>query len=164
MALCATPEQQIDTLLSDRGLRRTKAARAVLAYLTAQADISFTHARLQLALRALGRIMVERGTLYRLVDRLAHAGLLICRVDAQGVRRYQAVPANLREVPHFECSTCGSDRALIAGLESKALALQEAAQAAVSTLLAMGCRNLSMDLAVRGVCADCANKAGQVCR
>lgn len=164
MDQCATPEQQIDTLLSDHGLRRTKVARAVLAYLIAHADTSFSHARLQLALQALGQSTVDRGSLYRLIDRLAHAGLSTCHVDAQSVRRYQAVPESLRKVPRLRCNTCGSDRTLIVGLKSKAMALQEAARAAVNTLLGIGCRNLRMDLAVQGVCADWANKAGQVCR
>jgi Fur family ferric uptake transcriptional regulator len=31
--------------------------------------------------------------LYRLIDRLTQVGLLLCRVDANRVRRYQATPA-----------------------------------------------------------------------
>ena len=164
MASRAVPDDQIDTLLSEHGLRRTKAARSVLAYLASHGDASFNHAQLLLAVQGLNQTNFDRGTLYRLLDRLAQAGLLVCRFDVQGVRRYQIAPESSHEFPHFECNTCGSDRTLADGLESKALALKEAAQAAVNTLLAMGCRNLSIDLAVRGVCVDCAGKAGQVFR
>ena len=136
----------------------------MLSYLVQHAGASFTHAQLQLAAQGPNQTVVDRGTLYRVVDRLAQAGLLLCRFDAQGVRRYQAAPDHFREMPHFECNTCGSDRALTVGLEAKALALQEAAQAAVNSLLAMGYLNLRMDLAVRGVCADCAGKTGRVSR
>lgn len=156
MASSITTEDQIDTLLSARGLRRTKAARAVLGYLLAHADTSLTHAQLQLAVQRHGATVVDRGTLYRLVDRLTQAGLLVCRVDARSVRRYQAVPDSPHASPHFECNSCHRDRSLCGGLESKGLALQKAAQAALQTLLAMGFQDLSLDLAVRGVCADCA--------
>ena len=85
----------IDALLGAHGLRRTAAARQVLGWLLAHADTSYTHAQLQEALAGDGAVPMDRVTLYRLIDRLTQVGLLLCRVDSQRVRRYQAMPASV---------------------------------------------------------------------
>jgi Fur family transcriptional regulator, ferric uptake regulator len=147
----------VDALLQAHGLRRTAIARRVLGWLLAHADTSFTHAQLHAALaddRSSADLPLDRVTLYRLVDRLTQAGLLLCRVDSNRLRRYQAMPASVRALPHFECQACHRDRPLDATQE-----LQQAARAAVEALGALGYRGLSFDLAVRGVCADCAGGA-----
>ena len=95
----------IDVLLSAHGLRRTAAARRVLGWLLAHPDTSYTHAQLQTALQADGSadsVALDRVTLYRLIDRLTQVGLLLCRVDANRVRRYQAMPVSVHALPHFE--------------------------------------------------------------
>src|SRR3954468_29219 len=91
----------IDALLSAHGLRRTSAARLVLGWLLAHPDTSYTHAQLQMALAsdasddgADDAAALDRVTLYRLIDRLTQVGLLLCRVDASRVRRYQAMPTS----------------------------------------------------------------------
>jgi Fur family ferric uptake transcriptional regulator len=154
----------IDVLLSAHGLRRTAAARRVLGCLLAHPDTSFTHAQLQMTLQS-GEVdgaevvVLDRVTLYRLIDRLTQVGLLLCRVDAKRVRRYQAMPASVHALPHFECQSCHRDQPLQGALQGDALDLELAAQNALQALKALGYQGLSLDLAVRGVCADCATAA-----
>jgi Fur family ferric uptake transcriptional regulator len=154
-------EDPIDVLLSAHGLRRTAAARCVLGWLLAHPDTSYTHGQLQTALQSSDAdgadgVVLDRVTLYRLIDRLTQVGLLLCRVDAQRVRRYQAMPASVHALPHFECQSCHRDSPLMGTLQGNALDLEVAAQTALQALKALGYQGLSLDLAVRGVCADCA--------
>ena len=155
----------IDALLSAHGLRRTSAARLVLGWLLAHPDTSYTHAQLQAALpgdAALAPgLALDRVTLYRLIDRLTQVGLLLCRVDVNRVRRYQAMPASVHATPHFECQSCHRDSPLSGALQGSAIDLELAAQTALAALKALGYQGLSMDFAVRGVCADCATSSAQ---
>ena len=154
----AMPPDPIDVLLSAHGLRRTGAARLVLGWLLAHPDTSYTHAQLQAALMDSAHSL-DRVTLYRLIDRLTQVGLLLCRVDANRVRRYQAMPASVKAMPHFECQSCHRDSPLVGALQANALDLELAAQNALQALKALGYQGLSFDLAVRGVCADCVTAA-----
>lgn len=146
----------IDVLLSAHRLRRTGAARLVLGWFLAHPDTSYTHAQLQAALQN-GAHNLDRVTLYRLIDRLTQVGLLLCRVDARRVRRFQAMPDSVKAMPHFECQNCHRDSPLGGTLQANALDLELAAQNALMALQALGYQGLSLDLAVRGVCADCAS-------
>ena len=170
--------EPIDALLSAHGLRRTAAARRVLGWLLAHPDTSYTHAQLlaalvggdeqaQLRIRSAvtktgkkkadptDSLPLDRVTLYRLMDRLTQVGLLLCRVDASRVRRYQAMPAGVHAMPHFECQSCHRDSPLASALKSKANDLERAAQTALEALKALGYQGMSLDFAVRGVCVDC---------
>ena len=153
----------IDALLSAHGLRRTSAARLVLGWLLAHPDTSYTHAQLQAALSddlaAVDAGRLDRVTLYRLIDRLTQVGLLLCRVDSQRVRRYQAMPPSVQTMPHFECQSCHKDSPLSGALKANAHDLERAAQTALEALQALGYQGMSLDFAVRGVCADCAAPA-----
>jgi len=152
----------IDALLSAHGLRRTAAARLVLGWFLAHTDTSYTHAQLLVALQGAGPeggVALDRVTLYRLIDRLTQVSLLLCRVDANRVRRYQAMPESVKAMPHFECQTCHRDSPLTGALQGNALDLEAAAQGALQALQALGYQDVSLDLAVRGVCADCATAA-----
>jgi Fur family ferric uptake transcriptional regulator len=162
----ASPAQAdpMDALLSAHGLRRTAAARRVLGWFLAHPGISYTHAQLLLALQGAesgGGVTLDRVTLYRLIDRLTQVGLLLCRVDVNRVRRYQAMPESVKAMPHFECRTCHRDSPLIGTLQGNALDLEVAAQNALQALKALGYQGVSLDLAVRGVCADCVNAAAE---
>ena len=154
------PSDPIDALLSAHGLRRTVAARLVLGWLLAHPDTSYTHAQLQAALAGADAdapgVALDRVTLYRLIDRLTLAGLLLCRVDASRVRRYQAMPSSVHAIPHFECQSCHRDSPLAGALQANALDLERAAASALQALQALGYQGMSMDFAVRGVCVDCA--------
>jgi Fur family ferric uptake transcriptional regulator len=158
-----TPSDPIDVLLTAHGLRRTAAARRVLGWLLAHPDTSYTHAQLQAALAgegdAAGGAALDRVTLYRLIDRLTQVGLLLCRVDTSRVRRYQAMPAGVHAMPHFECQSCHRDSPLESALHASADDLDRAAQSALEALRALGYQGMSLDFAVRGVCADCATGA-----
>jgi Fur family transcriptional regulator, ferric uptake regulator len=147
----------IDALLSAHGLRRTAAARQVLGWLLAHPDTSYTHGQLQSALADDATAALDRVTLYRLIDRLTQVGLLLCRVDSQRVRRYQAMPASVHAIPHFECNSCHRDSPLSGALKANAQDLERAAQTALQALQALGYQGMTMDFAVRGVCVDCAN-------
>ena len=153
----------INALLSAHGLRRTAAARRVLGWLLAHPDTSYTHAQLQAALAGEGdpadSAALDRVTLYRLIDRLTQVGLLLCRVDASRVRRYQAMPAGVHAMPHFECQSCHRDSPLESALQASAGDLARAAQSALDALKALGYQGMRLDFAVRGVCADCATGA-----
>ena len=153
MASIPPSADPIDALLSAHGLRRTAAARQVLGWLLAHPDTSYTHAQLQAALA--DEAALDRVTLYRLIDRLTQVGLLLCRVDSQRVRRYQAMPTSVHAIPHFECQSCHRDSPLAGALKANANDLEKAAQTALETLAALGYQGMSMDFAVRGVCADC---------
>ncbi len=149
----------IDELLTAHGLRRTSAARLVLGWLLAHPEVSYTHAQLQAALADDGKKdadELDRVTLYRLIDRLTQVGLLLCRVDASRTRRYQAMPAEIHAIPHFECQICHRDSPLSGTLQANAKDLERTAQTALKALKALGYQGTSMDFAVRGVCADCA--------
>jgi Fur family ferric uptake transcriptional regulator len=156
MASLPPSTDPIDALLSAHGLRRTAAARQVLGWLLAHPDTSYTHAQLQAALADDTEAALDRVTLYRLIDRLTQVGLLLCRVDSQRVRRYQAMPTSVHAIPHFECQSCHRDSPLAGALRANANDLEKAAQTALETLAALGYQGMSMDFAVRGVCVDCA--------
>ncbi len=160
--LNASSTDPIDELLTAHGLRRTSAARLVLGWLLAHPEVSYTHAQLQAALATRGESdsgELDRVTLYRLIDRLTQVGLLLCRVDASRTRRYQAMPAEIHAIPHFECQSCYRDSPLSGALQANANDLERAAQTALEALKALGYQGMSMDFAVRGVCADCATGA-----
>ena len=148
----------IGALLTAHNLRRTQAAHLVLGWLLAHPDSSYTHAQLQAAL-ADDSGELDRVTLYRLIDRLTQVGLLLCRVDASRTRRYQAMPAGMHAIAHFECQSCHKDSPLSDALQANANDLERAAQTALDALIAIGYKGMSMDFAVRGVCADCATGA-----
>lgn len=148
----------VDAMLLSHGLRRTLAARRLLKWMLAHREASFTHAQLWQQLRTPGGDKLDRVTLYRLVDRLTRAGLLTCRVDASRVRRYQALAVPAMGGPalvHFHCERCRCERSLAAVGDAGAAAWAQAAQLAVQTLQDKGYQGLSVDLAVRGLCAEC---------
>ena len=147
----------IDALLTAHSLRRTSAARLVLGWLLAHPDTSYTHAQLQTALVSSTEMALDRVTLYRLIDRLTQVGLLLCRVDASRVRRYQAMPTSVHTIAHFECQSCHRDSPLNGALSGvlQANDLERAAQTALAALKALGYQDMRMDFAVRGVCVDC---------
>ena len=146
----------INDLLVAHGLRRTYAAKLVLGWFLAHPDTSYTHSQLLVALAEDQHEALDKVTLYRLVDRLTQVGLLLCRVDVQRVRRFQAMPASVHAIPHFECQTCHRDSPLSDALKASSHDLERAAQNALVALKALGYQGYSMDFAVRGVCADCA--------
>ena len=80
-------------------------------------------------------------------------------MDASRTRRYQAMPAGVHAISHFECQSCHRDSPLSGALQANANDLERAAQTALDALRALGYKGMSMDFAVRGVCVDCATGA-----
>ncbi len=151
-------EDPINSLLMAHGLRRTAAARVVLGWMLAHSETSYTHAQLQVMLQEQN---LDRVTLYRLIDRLTQVGLLLCRVDKDRVRRYQAMPASVHATPHFECQSCLRDQSLSGSLWPSSEELDHATRNALQALKALGYQGVSVDFAVRGVCADCTSEKNQ---
>jgi Fur family ferric uptake transcriptional regulator len=149
----------INELLVAHGLRRTYASKLVLGWFLAHPDTSYTHSQLLSVLAKDQHEELDKVTLYRLVDRLTQVGLLLCRVDVHRVRRFQAMPASVHAIPHFECQSCHRDSPLADALQSSTHDLERAAQSALEALRALGYQGFSMDFAVRGVCVDCATGA-----
>lgn len=149
----------IDTLLQAHGLKRTVVGRSVLGWFLSHPDTSYTHAQLQVALSTDQPTQIDRVTLYRSVDRLTQAGLLLCRVDQTRTRRYQLMPASVRAMPHFECNNCHRDSPLSAALKGDGAHLEKAAQAALTVLETLGYKELSCDFAVHGICVECVERS-----
>jgi Fur family ferric uptake transcriptional regulator len=133
-------------------MRATRATRAVLALWERQADALLSEADVEAALHADG-VAVNRVTVYRLLDRLASAGLLRRSVDAARVARFarpvQGVARDADAAAHFECADCHS--AFRLGDASLQAALQQLRQA----LAASGLQGQAIDVAVTGLCRDC---------
>ena len=163
IALATFPMPQlldpIHELLTAHGLRRTHASSLVLGWFLAHPDTTYTHAQLLSALTEDQSQALDKVTLYRVVDRLTQVGLLLCRVDAHRVRRFQAMPMSVHTIPHFECQSCHRDSPLNDALQANAEDLERAAQNALMALQALGYQGYSVDFAVRGVCAACSTGA-----
>lgn len=161
MGMTEAAADPVDALLLAHGMRRTRLSRRVLRWMLAHRDASLTHAELWQRLGEPGGDTLDRVTLYRLIDRFTRAGLLRCRVDASRVRRYQVLAdaADPHQM-HFACERCHLERPLAQALSTGAGDLAQAALSATEALQALGYRGLRLDLAVRGVCADCAASTG----
>ena len=66
------------------------------------------------------------------------------------------MPASVHATPHFECQSCHRESPLAGALQASSRDLEKAAQTAIEALRALGYKGLRMDMAVRGVCAECA--------
>jgi len=138
------------------GLRSTRATRAVLALLQSQPGVSWSESEVEAALADAG-VAVNRVTVYRLLDRLASAGLLRRQVDSQRVARFALAAADAEgPTPHFECDDCHRQFALSEGSER----MQGAMRQMLKALASAGHQGLAVDIAVRGRCAGCAHPDG----
>lgn len=151
------------------GLRRTRATVSVLALFAADARWSASHADVEQALRARG-VAVNRVTLYRLLDRLAQAGVLrreadavsrvwrfsLASLDGSGGAPVQPTEAGQAAVvPWFECDACHRQFEIEAVGDGGPPA-QAVAQELLQALASLGHHGLRVDLAVHGTCAGCA--------
>lgn len=138
------------------GLRSTRATRALLGLLQSQPGVSWSESEVEAALVQEG-VAVNRVTVYRLLDRLATAGLLRRHVDAQRVARFALANATKDEpLPHFECDDCHKQFAMSEGSER----MQGAMRQMLKALASAGHQGLAVDIAVRGRCAGCAHPDG----
>jgi len=140
--------------LTQAGLRRTLATRAVLGLFHADKAWQPTHADVALALAARG-LKVNRVTLYRLLDRLAAIGLLERHADTQSrIWRFHVADTGSADeglAPRFECDACHRQfRVTEASPSTRA-----AADQLLEALARLGHQAQRVDLAIHGTCAVC---------
>lgn len=136
-------------------MRSTRALRAVTQLFDERQGEALSEADVE-AMLALRQVEVNKVTIYRLLDRLAAAGLLQRQVDGQRITRYRrpvaAAFTSVTSVPHFECDDCHRQFAL----EQGAAPVQDALQQVLAALASAGHEQLAVDVAVHGRCAGCA--------
>lgn len=137
------------------GLRRTLATRVVLGLFLGVPDATLTHTQVASLVQARG-VTVNRVTLYRLLDRLVACGVLRRQTD-HASRSWRFVLARDEDAeavirpPSFECDLCHRSLWLdAAGSEMRAWA-----GALLGRAAAQGHRGTQVELAIRGICADC---------
>lgn len=149
-ALSVPPE--IQARLTQAGLRRTLATRAVIGLFLARPAQGLTHAQVLAALQARGPA-VNRVTLYRLLDRLAAIGVLQRHTDDDRTWRFTlADGSDDAAVPRFECDACHQQFRLHDAAEPTRAVVEQLQH----TLARLGHQGGRIDLAVHGTCASCA--------
>ncbi|AVS81349.1 Fur family transcriptional regulator [Paracidovorax avenae] len=134
-----------------QGMRSTRAVRAVLALMESDPSAARSGTEVVAALERRG-VPANRVTVYRLLDRLAVAGLLDRHVDAQRVTRYTlAGSSQERWGARFECAGCHRQFRIADGAASLRAAMRRVLQA----LAEAGHAELAADVSVRGRCAEC---------
>lgn len=157
-------DAKLDGWLSDAGLRRTQATRAVMHLFVANPTWLPNHTEVEAVLQKQG-VEVNRVTLYRLLDRLASVGLLVRHVDdvtrAWRFALASSLVANNREVdaagvvPRFECDACHRQfRLTEASPPTQAVADQ-----LLKTLASLGHQGQRVDLSIHGTCNVCVDPA-----
>lgn len=114
-----------------------------------RAHAPLTHGELEMQLAAGEGGMLDRVTLYRVLDSLVDHGLAQRTVDGRGVFRFLLSSARAEHAAHahFHCQRCGG----ITCLERMAAPLAD---------LPAGFVARQVDIEVRGVCARCARPEG----
>jgi Fur family ferric uptake transcriptional regulator len=143
-------------VLAQAGLRRTRAAIAVLDALLADPTRALTHADVEAALTQRG-VSVNRVTVYRLLERLVGAEILEKRSDhADRAWRFGLRSAEPGlSLPHFECDACHRHFSLPEASEPTKAAADQILNA-LSNLGHMGQR---VDLSIHGTCSGCIEPA-----
>ncbi len=140
------------------GMRSTRATRAVLALWELRTDALLSEADVEAVLHAQG-VQVNRVTVYRLLDRLAAAGVLRRSVDAARVARYgrplQGAACEGDAAAHFECADCHSAFRLGGEAGGGGVQLQAALLQLQQALAASGLQGQAIDVSVTGLCQDC---------
>jgi len=151
----------LQSRLEAAGLRRTLATRAVLGLFLARPHASLSHAQALAALTARG-LVLNRVTLYRLLDRLAACGVLRRHADDHRTWRFRLAsldepsPEEENAAPLFECGACHRRFALTEASESAGAMVRELRQA----LARLGHLGRRVEVSVHGTCASCAARAG----
>lgn len=143
--------QPIDALINSAGLRRTRATVALVALFKGHPQDAMSHAEVESALSLAGTV-VNRVTVYRLLDRFVEAGLLQRHVDAGRVSRFATRQQAGVWAPRFECDDC--HRQFRLGNASPSV--QAAAEQVLMALKSAGHEGRAVDISVRGRCAGCA--------
>lgn len=126
----------------------TRPRLRVLAVLS-RATAALTHSELEEQLADSPQGILDRVTLYRVLDSLVECGLAQRTLDARGVYRFLSSSVQARHAAHahFHCQRCGG----ITCLEQMVVPVAE---------LPAGYSARQVDIEVRGVCAACAPLSG----
>lgn len=136
----STESDAVAAQIRASGARATPARIRVLQLLRT-APAALTHHDIE---QALGDAMLDRVTLYRVLDWLVESGLAHKNADASRVYRFSlAAPGEHTAHAHFRCEDCG-----------RVFCLDAAPPA--PPVLPQGFRLARMDIDLRGRCAACA--------
>ncbi len=141
---------EIQSRLEAGGLRRTLLTRAVVGVFLDPARVDLSHPQVLAMLTTRG-LVVDRVTLYRLLDRLAACGVLQRRSDLQTrIWRYRLAPLEVEATePLFECEGCHRQYPLVDQVGGGG----DAWAGLFSELTRTGHRHLS----IHGTCPSCAD-------
>lgn len=133
--------------LRSNGLRATAASIAVLRCLDSS-DQPLTHAELGPAVEQASGKPVERVTLYRVLERLVAAGLVLRYPGPDGTARFGMPGPDA--IGHFECNGCHRIIEL-----SKAVVPPKVLEHLARQLQGQGIASGELSLAVTGTCSQC---------
>ena len=133
--------------LRSNGLRATTASMAVLRCLD-RSDRPLTHAELGPAVEQAEAQPVERVTLYRVLERLVAAGLVLRYPGPDGTARFGMPGPDA--IGHFECNACHRIIEL-----SRAVVPPKVLEHLARQLQGQGIASGELSLAVSGTCSQC---------
>lgn len=138
--------------LARAGLRRTRAATAVLDIFFDDPARSWTHNDIEHTLAERG-MEANRVTIYRLLERLVSAQVLDKHTDAidRAWRFGLRVPASETAQVRFECDACHRHFQLPQASEPT----KAAADQILNALSTLGHQGQRVDLSIHGTCAGC---------
>jgi Fur family ferric uptake transcriptional regulator len=142
-------ESEIAERIRSRGARATPSRIKVLGVLEGGVA-PLSHGEIEQALANDASYVIDRVTLYRVLDWLVEAGLAHKAADARGVFRFSAAAPNVchSEHVHFRCTGCGRVYCLKASPPAP-------------PVLPDGFQLTDMELDIRGLCPDCAVREGE---
>jgi Fur family transcriptional regulator, ferric uptake regulator len=145
------PEFPTDLLAAQLRAAAVKVTRPRLRVLAllGRSSVALTHGELEERLADEVEGMLDRVTLYRVLDSLVECGLAQRTLDARGVYRFLSSSLQARHAAHahFHCQRCGG----ITCLEHMAAPVAD---------LPPGFVGRQVDIEVRGLCAACAPASG----
>ncbi len=146
-----TVPPEIQSRLEAAGLRRTLATRSVLGLFLGNPQGTLSHAQALALLQSRG-LVINRVTLYRLLDRLAACGVLQRHAD-DGARtwRFGLADTEPTPAPRFECDACHRQFRLTEASEPT----RAVASDLFRTLASLGHQGQRVDLSIHGTCSSC---------
>lgn len=148
MASAAATQLTSTELIRAAGVKVTRQRVRVLDALRA-ARQPLSHGDLETEFGQVGETVIDRVTLYRILDSLVVCGLALKAVDTRGVFRFSAAGTQRQHEGHvhFRCTDCGGVFCL-------------KAVPPPPPRLPRGFRLAEVELDVRGTCAECARGEG----
>lgn len=103
-----TPPPTAEALIRAAGVKVTRGRVRVLTMLIS-APLPLSHTDIDAQFGEQGEEVMDRVTLYRVLDSLVACGLVLKATDTRGVFRFSAAPSQHQHEPHlhFRCTDCG---------------------------------------------------------